>query len=96
MIIITDAPCSGRKYHKESIKDDFPNEDLNESIIKILSNQIKLKFYTFNNETDTMIEEINKIQRKLNIPKAFKHIKMNKAKDEEENQYLDTTLENSK
>ncbi|KAM3134752.1 hypothetical protein pb186bvf_013077 [Paramecium bursaria] len=94
IVVITDMPCHGMNYHSKYIHDDYPNEDLRDTILKIVQQDIQLSVYTFNQQTDIMIEQMQKIVKEINISNAFHHYRINNILDFQDEQSTD--LESNK
>lgn len=54
MILVTDAPCHGGKYH-QNVNDYYLDEPIEDALDMIIENNINLLILKINNRTDTMI-----------------------------------------
>jgi myosin protein heavy chain len=54
MILVTDAPCHGRKYH-QNVNDYYLDEPIEDALDMIIENNMNLLILKINNRTDTMI-----------------------------------------
>lgn len=63
IVMITDAPCHGKKYHEYTDKeaDDYPDEDMTEELHKIASRGIHLLGVVFTDSIRKMYEEIGHV-----------------------------------
>ena len=76
VILITDAPCHGLKYHGHKEYDDYPNgifgrKDIEESIKQLCDNNICLFCIKINEKTDMMFDIFKDIYTKNNKESYF-------------------------